>query len=160
MLTLHCRAQLPGGPEEPPIKGTFYVSVDDGCTIYVNGQKVYKAGLGESRSPEVELKVGDRVVVELRNKTDGRHFNFLFASSDGQKVVSFRHTDLKIVPDPGVTDFTPVQFMSWQKYAKEEKKKKPTNLPVKSGSEFLWGDLNDTIIAGPITPQMVSQKQR
>jgi len=160
MLTLRCPAQLPGAPEPAPIKGTFYISVDDAATIYVNGQKAFSAPIGENRSPELELKVGDRIVVELRNDTDGRHFIMLFASSDGQTVISFKQHDFKIVPDIGVTDFTPEQFQQWTKYAKEEKQKKAKKLPITSGSEFIWGDLDKCIIAGPITPHMISQKQR
>jgi len=158
LLTLHCSAQLPNTPK--PIKGTFYVSVDDACTIFVNGQNVFQAGFGQSRSPELELKVGDRVVLQLRNDSNGRHFIFLFASSDGQAVISFKHRDFKIVPDIGVTDFTPEQFQKWTKFAKEEKQKNAAKLPVKSASEFIWGDLDKTIIAGSITPQMVALKSK
>ena len=159
-LVLQCSAQLPGAPAPPPMKGTFYVSVDDAATIYVNGQKAYDAKFGESRSPELELKEGDRIVVELRNDTDGRHFLFLFASSDGNSVISFRQHDFKIVPDIGIMDFTPDEFQKWTKYAKEEKQKKTKRLPVASASEFIWGDLDKCIIAGPITSRMISQKQK
>lgn len=157
-LAISCLAQLPGAMQPQPIKGTFYVSVDDACTIYINGQKVYDARIGESRSPELDLKAGDRIVVALRNDTDGKHFLLLFASSDGKSVVSFKHHDFKIVPDIGVTDFTPEQFQKWTKYAKEERVPKSAKLPIKSYSEFMWGDLDKCIIAGSITPQMISQK--
>jgi hypothetical protein len=160
LLVLRCSAQLPNPAPPAPIKGTFYISVDDAATIFVNGQKVYYAQIGESRSPELELKEGDHIVVELRNDTDGRHFIFLFASSDGNSVISFRSHDFKIVPDIGVTDFTPEQFQKWTKYAKVEKQKKAQRLPVPSASEFIWGDLDKCIIAGPITSHMISQKQR
>jgi len=153
-------SQLPDAPTPPPIKGTFYVSVDDAATIYVNSQKAFEAKFGESRSPELELKAGDRIVVELRNDTDGRHFIFLFASSDGNSVISFKQHDFKIVPDIGLTDFTPEQFQKWTKFAREEKQKKALKLPITSGSEFIWGDLDKCILAGPITPHMISQKQR
>jgi hypothetical protein len=91
LLALPCRSQLPVAGSAAPIKGTFYVTVDDECTIFVNGKKVYFAQIGESRSPETELKVGDHVVVQLLNKTDGRHFLFCFASSDGKTIFSFKH---------------------------------------------------------------------
>lgn len=158
LLALPCSAQLPGVSTEPPIRGTFYVSVDDSCTIFVNGVKAYHTGIGVNRSPELEVKIGDRIVVHLQNDTDGRHFIFLFASSDGQKVVSFKHENFRIVPDIGVTDFTPDQFQQWTKSPKEGKHNKRDGLPVKSYSEFMWGDLDKCIIAGTVTTQMVSLK--
>ena len=158
ILALHCSAQLPGKPAGEPIKGTFYVSVNDTATIFVNGQNAYQAPFGDSRSPEMELKMGDRIVVQLRNEAADRHFICLFASADGLTVVSFKHHDFKIVPDLGVTDFTPEQFQKWNKSAKEEKQKKAEKLPVKSYSEFIWGDLEKCIIAGPVTPQMITRK--
>jgi hypothetical protein len=158
LITLNCRAQLPSNANQKPIKGTFYVSVDDACTIFVNGQKAYETGIGLSRSPELELKVGDRIVVHLRNDVSVRYFFVLFASSDGRTVISFRRLDFKIVPDIDVTDFTPEVFRKWEKFAKTEKQKNDKKPPVKSFSEFIWGDLDKCILAVPITPQMVSQK--
>ena len=108
----------------------------------------------------MELKVGDRVVVELRNDSDGRHFLFLFASSDGGTVVSFKHHDFKVVPDLNVNDFTPDQLKLWTKYAKEEKQDNAEKLPVKSHSEFIWGDLDKCIIAGIVTPEMITRKNK
>lgn len=159
-LTWCCQAQLPNKADLLPIKGTFYVSVDDKCTLFVNGQSAYQAKLGQSRSPEMELKVGDRIVVQLQNDGDKRYFTFLFAASDGQSIISFKHRDFKIVPDIGVTDFSPEQFASWTKFAKEEEKNKTYVLPVKSASEFMWGDLDTSIIAGVVTQQMISRKAK
>lgn len=159
-LTLYCQAQLPNKSDFLPLKGNFYVSVDDTCTIFVNGQSVYKAKLGQSRSPDLELKVGDRIVVQLQNDGDKRYFTFLFAASNGQSIISFKHRDFKIVPDIGISDFTPELFQSWTKFAKEEEKNKTYVLPVKSASEFIWGDLDTSIIAGVITQQMIAQKSK
>jgi hypothetical protein len=158
LLILRSDAQLPVAGSAPPIKGTFYVSVDDECTIYVNGKNIYHAAIGESRSPETELKVGDHIVVQLLNKTDGRHFLFVFASSDGRTIFSFKHHEFKVVPDINVTDFTPQQFAGWTLMAKEEKQKKAKKLPIQNFSEFMWGDLDKCIIAGAVAPEMIYQK--
>jgi hypothetical protein len=157
LFTLPCRSQLPVSGSAPPIKGTFYVTVDDECTIFVNGKEVYHAKIGESRSPETELKVGDHLVVQLLNKTDGRHFLFCFVSADGKTIFNFKHHQFKIVPDIDVTDFKPEQFSSWPT-AKEEKQKKAKKLPIQNFSEFIWGDLDKCIIATAISPEMIYQK--
>ena len=157
LCSLAAHAQLPAAAGPKTLTGNFYVSVDDACTIYLNGEKAYSAKVGESRSPELTVKVGDRIVVHLRNDTDGRHFIFLFSASDGE-VISFKHRDFKVVPDLEVTDFKPEQFQLWTKYAKEEKQKKAAKLPVKSYSEFFWGDLDKCILAATVTSSMVSEK--
>ena len=115
-----------------------------------------KAGIGESRTPELDLKTGDRIVVQLRNDGDKRYFMLVFASSDGQTVVSFRNHDFKIVPEIGITDFTPDQMQKWTKFAKQEKHK--AVLPIKSYSEWVWGDLDKCILACTVDPKMFSQK--
>jgi hypothetical protein len=157
LLIPRCPAQLPVAGSAPPVKGTFYVTVDDECTIFVNGQKIYHAKVGESRSPETELKVGDHLVVQLLNKTDGRHFLMVFASSDGHTIFSFKHHQFKIIPDIDATDFKPDQFASWP-MAKEEKQKKAKKLPIQNFSEFIWGDLDKCIIATAVSPEMIYQK--
>ena len=153
---LPCQAQIE--KTEAPTKGTFYVSVDDAATIFINGKEFYKAGVNESRSPEGELKAGDRVVVHLRNDSSAKRFMLVFVSTDGKTTVSFRNSDFKIVPDIGVTDFTPEQLKKWTKSAKQMRGK--NLLPVKSSSDWVWGDLDKCILASTITPQMFSQKQR
>ena len=155
LLLLPCRGQLPSTNTPAPLTGVFYISVDDAATIFVNGQEKYKAGIGESHSPEMELKAGDRIVVELRNDGDGRHFMLVFCSSDQKTIVSFKHLDFRcIIGD--AKDFTPDQFHNW-KTAKEEKGKKP-GFPIKNYSEKVWGDLDRSSIAAIVTPGMISQK--
>ena len=158
IATLPCEAQLASTLNDKSTKGTFYVSVDDGATIYINGTKFYGTGIGESRSPETELKTGDRIVIHLRNDTAGRRFLLVFAGTDGQTIVNFRARDFKIVPDLGVTDFTPDQLVNWKKSPKSERGK--NNLPVKNYSDWMWGDLDKCIIAGTITSQMFSQRPK
>lgn len=147
-----CNAQI----TNKPMKGTFYITVDDAATIYVNGEKVIAAGIGESRSPEIELKADDRIVVQLRDDGGGRHFMMVFASSDGQSLCNFRASNFKVVTDLGITDFTPEQFQKWTKSAKMEKHK--PILPIKSHSEFLWGDLSKCTIACIVNGNMFSQR--
>lgn len=156
VATLSSQAQLASKPGDP-IKGTFYVSVDDAATIYINGTKFYTAGIGENRSPETELKVGDRIVIHLRNDTAERRFLLVFAGTE--TIVNFRARDFKIVPDLGVTDFTPEKFESWKKSPRSERIKDAKDLPIKNSSDWMWGDLDKTIIAGTITSQMVGKRR-
>jgi hypothetical protein len=157
LLALPCAAQSITNPTAP-VSGSFYVSVDDHCTIFVNGEKVYHGNLGSSRSPETSLKVGDRVLVHLSNDMGPRHFLVAFASSDGKQVISFKRSDFKLIPEVGVNDFTPAQFQGWAnpKGVAKAQKHKP-KLPVKSYSESLWGDLDQCIIGAIVTQQMISQ---
>ena len=155
LVSVSCLAQLPSKTPPKGTVGTFYVSVDDGAKIFVNGQKVHDAGMNESRSGELELSVGQRVVVHLRDDGGGHRFMMIFVSSDRQTVISFRHRDFKVVPDVDVTDFTPEQFQKWLKFSKLEKRKDV--LPFKNYSEWMWGDLSKCIIAGSITPEMIKQ---
>ena len=153
LFSLPCLAQLPSKTPPKGTIGTLYVSVDDGAKIFVNGQKVHDAGVNETRSGELELSVGQRVVVQLRDDGGVRRFMMLFVSSDRQTVISFRHRDFKVVPDIDVTDFTPADFQRWPKFAKEEKHK--PMFPFKGYSEWVWGDLSKCIIACTITPEMI-----
>jgi len=157
LCALSCFAQT--NTTAKPTKGTFYISVDDGAIIFINGAQVYEAAIGETRSPELELKEGDRLVVELRNDGDKRYFMLVFAASDEQTVVSFKHRNFKIVPDPGVSDFTVAQFEGWKKYAEEDDDRKPV-LPINSRSEWVWGDLDKCVLACVITPEMFSKRNR
>ena len=149
------KAQLVDSSAAQAVKGAFYISVDDAATIYVNGNKFYAAGIGDSHSPEMTLKTGDRIVVHLRDDGGGRHFVMLFASPDGKNVVSFRSPNFKIVPSLDATDFTLDQYETWRRYTKAESFKNP--LPITSNSESLWGDLSKCIIACVVKPAMVSQ---
>ncbi len=158
VFPLASRAQFSSTLNDKAVKGTFYVSVDDGATIFINGQKFYDAPLNESRSPETQLKTGDRIVIHLRNDSAGRRFLMAFAGSDGQTIVSFQARDFRIVPDLGVTDFTPEQLAKWTKQPKAEHRK--DTLPLKSYSDWMWGDLDKSIIAATVTAPMFSQRPK
>lgn len=160
LFTISSKAQLVGMRDQKSAKGSFYVAVDDAATLFVNGEKVFHATVGQSKSRPMELKTGDRFVVHLRDDGGVKKFVVLFASTDGRSVVSFTNRDFKIVPDLDVTDFTPEQFQGWSKYAKQLKLKsrRGAELPIKSYSEALWGDLNRCILACKITPEMFSQR--
>ncbi|MDB6172990.1 MAG: hypothetical protein JWL59_2301 [Chthoniobacteraceae bacterium] len=161
-LTSQSNAQIASVRDNTPTKGSLYVAVDDAAKIYINGTEVYKAGTGETRSPEIGLKTGDRVVVQLQNNGGPRRFMLVFASSDGQNVVSFKNHDFKIIPDIDVTDFTSEQFQKWTKFAKQDKHKENAThmLPIKSYSEWIWGDFDKCILAAIVTPQMLAQKPK
>jgi hypothetical protein len=143
---------------EKSAKGSFYVSVDDAATIFVNGIKVHHAGIGETRSAEIELRTGDRIVVQLRDDGGERRFVMVFASSDGQSIVNFRNNDYKIIPDLGITDFTPEQFEKLKKSAKDLRQK--VALPVKCSSESVWGELNSSILGSVVTIKMFAARSK
>jgi hypothetical protein len=123
-------AQVNSGPK---VRGTFCVSVDDESKLFVNGTELCENELDhDGQSPELELKTGDRIVVQLVNKGGPKHFFLAFLSSDQKTVISFRHTNFRIIPELNITDFKPDQMASWQKYAKEEKGKHKKPFPFKT----------------------------
>jgi hypothetical protein len=142
--------------EQRVLKGSFYVSVDDSASIYVNGTKVHHADLNESRSAEMELKTGDRVLVRLRNAVAGHRFMMAFVSSDDAYVVSFRTRDFRIPPDPRLNEFSAEEFASWTKPARQEKQR--DILPVKSLSNWVWADRDDGTIAAIVMPDMIGSR--
>ena len=147
-------AQLPQPATTPAVKGKFYVSVDDEAHIFVNGQQVHHANIGESQSPELELKPGDRIVVQLHNVSAPRYFKLLFVSADKQQMISFPHIAFKLPPDPEATDFTPAQFGGYSKYAKEDKGRKNQPFPYKNRSEWVWGENEVSSLAAFLTREM------
>jgi len=157
LLARPCAAQSITNPVAS-VTGSFYVSVDDHCAIFINGEIIHHGNLGTSRSPETSLKAGDRVLVHLSNDGGPRHFMCAFVSSDGKQVISFKKADFKLVPEVGAKDFTAAQFQGWAnpKNTAKAQKHKP-KLPVKNYSESLWGDLDQCIIAAIVTQQMISQ---
>ena len=151
LLNYHVQA-LTGDPPKS-VTGTFYVSVDDAATIYVNGKKIHDAGVHESRSAELVLSQDDRIVVQLRDNGGGHQFMMTFVSTDRNTVISFRHRNFKNIPDLDVTDFTVGDFQRWTKFAKEEKHK--AVFPFKDYSEWIWGDLSKGSIGCIVIPEMI-----
>ena len=158
-LAIRAIAQLPGNSPVKPVTGTFYASVDDHATIYVNGQKTHQADYGAKRSAELNLKVGDLVLIDLKNDRDARGFLLVFRSSDDTTLINFRRADFKIVPDLDVTDFTADQFKRWTKTAKSSPRKE-MDLPFKNYSEWVWGESDKCILAAIVTSQMVTPKPK
>ena len=154
------QAQLPEVPNIKSLKGSFFVGVDDSATIFVNGRKFYQCGIGTHRSPQTELKLDDRIVVHVHTKKGPASFVLVFASEDEKLVVSFRYQDFKIVPGLGVQDFSPEQFAQWNKFARFQKQghHRFSKLPLKNYSDFVWGELKDSILACIITAEMFDER--
>jgi hypothetical protein len=148
LLGLQAQAQL------SPVKGKFFVSVDDEADILINGVQLHHARLDESESPETELKAGDRIVVKLKNIAAKRRFMLLFMSTDRKQVISFTPNSFKILPDLTIKDFTPAQFAEYKKHAFpiEGDFAKTYRLPFKSNSKWLWGDLDICDLGCLVTP--------
>src|SRR4051794_20372137 len=87
-----------------PVKGKFYISVDDTASLFVNNRQLYKAHIGESSSSETLLEPGDRIVVKLLNTGGPRKFAMIFVSTDQKTIISFRPQMCKIIPDAEKTD--------------------------------------------------------
>ncbi len=155
VLGLSAQAQLPSATATA-IKGKFFVSVDDEANILINGVQFHRAPLNESESPELELKPGDRIVVKLKNTLGKGRFMLLFMSTDRKQMVSFTPSSFKIVPDPTINDFTPVDFAGYKKQAKAVQGDfaKPYLLPFKSSSKWIWGEVNIASIGCLVTPEM------
>ncbi len=141
LLIVHAAsAQLATSAVPFPITGKFHVSVDDQADLHLNGVKFHQANIGESTSPEVTLKAGDRLLVKLWNKKGPRRFAVIFASTDRRFLISFPNETMKIVPDPELTDFTERQFGEFRRYAVQENKHERVKiLPFANSSEWLWG---------------------
>jgi hypothetical protein len=162
VLGFHAQAQLAPAPS-PPVKGKLFISVDDKAVILVNGTEVHKGDLGESESSDIEIKPGDRIVVNLKNTLDKRRFMMLFMSNDRQQMVNFTSRFFKILPDPLAKDFTPTEFASIRQQAKDVRMGDYTKgypLPFKSTSEWIWGDVNVCSIGCILTKEMFKQNPR
>lgn len=126
-----------------PVKGRFYVSVDDSATVFVNGRQLFKASLNESASPETLLEPGDRVVARMHNKGGPKRFAMIFVSSDQNVIISFRNEMCKILPDAGTRDFTAQQFAELTQFAEQAPQKQTVRrFAYKNNAEFLWGRSN------------------
>ena len=154
ILGLQAQAQL-APAKATAIKGKFFVSVDDEANILVNGAQFHRAPLNESQSPELELKPGDRIVVKLKNTLGKGRFMLLFMSTDRKEMVNFTPSSFKILPDPTINDFTPVDFASYKKQAKAVQGDfaKPYLLPFKSSSKWVWGEVDISSIGYLVTPE-------
>ena len=136
------------------VKGKFYVSVDDVADIFLNGLKVHRGNIGQSQSQEMELKPGDRIVVQLHNASAPRYFMLLFVATDKQQQISFPHTTLKLLPDPESKDFTAAQFAAFNKHAKENKGRTNQPFPYKNRSEWVWGEADISTLGSLLTREM------
>ncbi len=154
-LTVHAQAQfaLNSGPA---IKGKFYVSVDDEAQILLNGAEFHRAPLNESESADTELKPGDRIVVKLKNTLGRGRFMLLFMSSDRRQMIAFTSHSFKVLPDPGIKDFTAADFAGYHKPTKEVTGEfgKTYQLPFKSSAKYMWGDVNVCSIGCLVTADM------
>ena len=147
----------PGPIVEPakdaPVKGKFYVEVDDLAVLYLNSVKIHRANLGASQTGEIDLKPGDHLVVQLQNATAPRYFKLLFVSSDKHQMINFPNTALKILPDPEAVDFAPAPFAASARYARQIKNNR-NPFPYKNQSEYMWGEADICTLGALLTREM------
>ena len=159
LVGIKANAQLNAPSTQMGVKGNFHVWVDDNADFYLNGKKIHAAPYQLSQSPEVELKVGDRLVVHLLNKLDKRAFMALFLSTDKTQVIAFKMRDFKQFEDATTTDFTQNQFLSLNKSPKpvDAHFRKLYFLPIKSEAQWMWGDSDNCAIGCIISAQMFTE---
>ncbi len=137
------------------LEGRFHVSVDDSASVYVNGKLVHKARLNQSASKVVPLKIGDAVVVSLRNRIAGKRFQLAFRTSDGRYVLSFRARDFRIMDrDSKKRALTPLEFGTLKTPAVVYGNA-GNRFPFKHGSEWIWGHGNRAVLGAIVTTGMI-----
>ncbi len=136
LISSHAAAQLISFP----LKGKFYISVDDAATLFVNNRQLYKAGIGESSSSETLIEPGDRIVVKLVNTGGPRQFAMIFVSTDQKTIISFRNQMCKIIPDASKTDVTEKEYRDLKQFANQDRRGEMVRrFGFKNNAEWLWG---------------------
>ncbi len=92
--------------------------VDQTAALYLNGQNVELPKKGDATA-HITLADGDRLVVKISSTHYYRHLALLFVSdgqtADGSRTeISFRTAYFKLMPDPGVSDFTAAHFEDYR----------------------------------------------
>lgn len=137
----------------PPMKGRFYIDVDDGARIFINGQLAHTAGIDTSISGEVSLAVGDRVVAQLTNNQGGKWLKLVFLSTDQRSIISFQRLNYRILNDLALVDFT---VADWSKFKPVKNAEIDRNrLSIKNNAASIWGDAENTTVGSVITADMV-----
>jgi hypothetical protein len=136
-----------------PVTGRFYIDVDDGARIFINGKMVYAAGINTSISPEIALQPGDRIVAQLFDTGGGKWLKLVFVAGDQKSAISFQRTNFKIISDPTVVDFTPADWAKWTKFAKTGTKNRD-RLPVKNSADEVWGEGETTAVGAIVQAEM------
>lgn len=155
-------ASAPGN-RLPKLKGSFFASADNAASIYLNGKKIMSVdGFGQTfQSIEVELSIGDLVVVDLYNDEGGpMGFKMVFLAADNRYAIHFKRVNYHGVPaDVEVSSMranatptlpAPVVVHKdgfWQ-FAL------PNNLP--ESADWVWGKGNKCRIGAVIKPEMIA----
>ena len=136
------------------LTGCFYMAVDNSAVVFINGSQVHRATLGVSRSADIELKLGDRVVMQVENNGGPKKFQAVFLSADKQRVISFRRSDWHLVQGAEVQDFNADQYRAWTKAPTIVKE--ANAFTFKHHSDPVWGDKPRFTIACKVTAAMLS----
>ena len=155
LLLLCCGVSAQFSAKEPTVKGIFHLNVDDSARIFINGIGEHRnSALGKSKSKELGLKPGDRIVVQLRNASPPRYFIMAFTASDKTQMVSFPRQTFKILGDPESKDFSAADFSRNGKYPKAINQKTDAVFPFKHNSDYVWGEFDECAIGCVVTQQM------
>jgi hypothetical protein len=155
LLFLGISASAQSLPKEATVKGIFHLNVDDGACIFINGVEAHRStGLGKSKSKEIGIKPGDRIVVQLRNASNPRYFIMAFSSSDKTAVVSFPRQSFKLLTDPEAKDFAAEGFSRMSKHPKAQNSNADTVFPFKHKSDYVWGEFDECALGCIVTQQM------
>ena len=154
---LFAQAQL-AKPVGSSVKGKFYVCVDDGAKIFLNGKLVQTAPVNFSMSEEVTVAAGDRVVAQLHNDGGRRRFRMAFVSKDNLTAINFQRQDYRLISELAQVDFTEGDWAKWQKRAKEgekEQTKGPDGFPFKSSADWVWGEADVCSLGVLVSQSMI-----
>lgn len=136
------------------VRGKFYIAVNNRASIFVNGTSAFDAPTGESTSPELTLKPGDRVVARLSALGNVRGFMIAFVASDRRTIVNFPARAFRILSDSTGNDFTANDFAANKRVAVLLPAQGVKKLPISSQSEWIWGDAEVCDIGSLLTREM------
>jgi hypothetical protein len=141
-----------------PVKGKFYMQVDDGVGIWLNGEKIHHGRFGTSESKAVSLNLGDRIVMTLWNKGGPYGLKLLFVSDDRKLIINFAAAHFRVLRDPDKHDVTAKEFMNLRDSAQPLKKQHKDSIAFKNSAQWFWGEkkTGDTYVAGMVTKEMFS----
>jgi len=146
-----------------PLVGRFYVDVDDAATLYVNGTKLYRAGVGASYSGETSINVGDAIVASLENFKGPSRFRLAFVTTDRRSVVVFKASDFKQLGMQPILEITAATIS--KTLEAPQRLKLPPNeqlLPItpKEHPDAVWGNGRNCLVGACLTREMISTPRR
>ena len=145
------------------LSGQFHLCVDDSTAVFLNGKPLMEAHWDKSRkitkSAEVPIKIGDRLVFRLRNIGGARFVAIQFVSSDLKTIISFPVSAFKQLANPAAKDFSPTS-LDFGNLSTAKKRGGAVYLPFKSDSEGAWGETDVCALGVVIKAEMIKPMKK